>query len=202
MEVYKNLSLENMEGEIWKDIEGYEGFYQVSNMGRVKSLNYNQTKKPRILKQITVGRGYLRVVLRWNKPRKAYLVHRLVAETFLPNPDNKPTVDHLNTIKTDNVVKNLRWATYKEQINDNTKTKEKTKVTSSKNGKHAIKFVDIESKRKKVRCITTNEVFSSMAEASKSFNIQRSNIIACCNGRRNYCGKLPDGTRLQWEYID
>ena len=179
MEIYKNLSLENMEGEVWKDIEGYEGLYQISNKGRVKSLNYNRTKKAKILKQSTDKKGYLHVVLKGLKPWKSALVHRLVATAFIPNINNKPTVDHLNTIKIDNDVKNLKWATYKEQVNDNAITKKRRKITSTENIKKAIKFIDIEKKRKKVKCITVNETFNSLEEASEKFGVYHSNITAC-----------------------
>ena len=127
MKIYENLSLEDMEGEVWKDIDGYEGSYQVSNMGRIKSLNYNRTKKHQILKQSTSRKGYLSIDLNVFKRRKLCLVHRLVAMAFIPNPEGKPSVDHKNTIITDNRVENLRWMTQREQINDNVLTCERVK---------------------------------------------------------------------------
>ena len=85
--------------EIWKDIIGYEGRYQVSNLGRVKSLNYNNTNKEKILKPKKENNGYLRVNLSKNGKAKMYSVHRLVAIVYIPNPENKETVNHKNENK-------------------------------------------------------------------------------------------------------
>lgn len=108
--------------EIWKDIEGFEGIYQVSNMGRVRSLDRYikcgsgvRLMKGQIMLPILKKDGYYQVALWKNggKP-KWCTVHRLVAQAFIPNPDCKPQIDHVNTIKTDNRVENLRWATQEE----------------------------------------------------------------------------------------
>lgn len=108
--------------EIWKDIEGYEGLYQVSNFGRVKSLprvirsgnRYGRHQYGgKLLKQGELN-GYKRVALCKNRKIKHVSVHRLVAQAFIPNPENKPEVDHLNTLRCDNWVTNLRWATKSE----------------------------------------------------------------------------------------
>ena len=115
-----------MEEEIWKPIKEFEGYYEVSNIGRVRSLNYKRTGKEKILKNIEDYKGYLEVGLTKNGKRKQFKVHRLVAEAFIPNPENKPCIDHINTVKSDNRVENLRWVTYKENSN-NEKTLEKFK---------------------------------------------------------------------------
>ena len=115
-----------MEEEIWKPIKEFEGYYEVSNMGRVRSLNYKRTGKEKILKNIGDYKGYLEIVLTKNGKQKQFKVHRLVAEAFIPNPENKPCIDHINTVKSDNRVENLRWVTYKENSN-NEKTLEKFK---------------------------------------------------------------------------
>lgn len=112
-----------MEKEIWKDIEGYEGLYQVSNLGRVRSLdrlidakgNSKRFKKGIIFKFAKTHKGYLCATLS-NGTSKKIPVHRLVAQTFIPNPMNKPQVNHINGIKTDNRVKNLEWVTGKENV--------------------------------------------------------------------------------------
>ncbi len=107
--------------EIWKDIKGYEGLYQVSNLGRVKSLdryvNYkNKSKAVRkgVIRKAKIGKGYFLINLSKDGVKRFFLVHRIVAETFLENPSSKKTVNHINGIKTDNTVNNLEWSTYSE----------------------------------------------------------------------------------------
>lgn len=114
-----------MENEIWKDVVGYEGWYQVSNLGRVKSLPRQVihgesivNRSSKMLKQTINHKGYLMVTLCRNRHRKSFTTHRLVAEAFIPNPYNKPEVDHINTVKDDNRVENLRWATTWENIHN------------------------------------------------------------------------------------
>lgn len=82
--------------EIWKDMPNYEGLYQISNLGNVKSLNYNRTGEERVLKPVKVTKGYLKVKLCKNGEVKQYIIHRLVAETFIPNTSNKEQVNHIN----------------------------------------------------------------------------------------------------------
>lgn len=188
--------------EIWIDIEGYEGMYQVSNMGRVKSLerkvyisskNVYGTKKPKILKSYLDGYGYPTVKLFKDGKKKNYHIHRLVAAAFIPNPENKPTVDHINAIKTDNRVDNLRWFTYSEQINENENTRNNLLESRRKS----------KGRSKKVMCITTGKVFDSAKEGGEYYGCNLGkNMCAIASGRQKTCGKLPDGTKLEWEYID
>ena len=95
-----------MKIEVWKDVFGYEGLYQVSNLGRVKSLKYG---KERILKPLKDGGGYIFVHLCKNGERKMYKIHRLVAFTFLTNPQNLSDVNHKDEDKTNNSVQNLEF---------------------------------------------------------------------------------------------
>lgn len=111
--------------ELWKTIEGFEGLYEVSNMGRIKALDRYvinngglQHKAERILKQNIQKNKHCMVVLCKNGKTYPKLVHRLVAIAFIPNPQNKPVVDHIDTDPTNNKVENLRWTTVKENANN------------------------------------------------------------------------------------
>ncbi len=112
--------------EIWKDIKGYEGLYQISNFGNIKSMDkviirkdgIKYIKRGTMLKPSINTSGYLQIGLSKNGIRKPFRIHRLVAIAFIPNPYNKPFIDHINTIKTDNKVENLRWVTREENANN------------------------------------------------------------------------------------
>lgn len=108
--------------EVWKDIKGYENYYQISNKGRVRSLdrkvkhsdNSFQVIKGQIMKQQTNIDGYLTVGLHKNNKISGFRVHRLIAKAFIPNEDNKLEINHKNGIKDDNRISNLEWATSTE----------------------------------------------------------------------------------------
>lgn len=123
--------------EIWKDILGYEGFYQVSSFGRVRSLDRydsrNYFRKGRILKLSADRKGYLRVGLHSNGKEKFYSVHRLVAEAFIHNPDNLPEVNHIDEDKTNNRVENLEFCDSKYNNNYGTR-KDRIRNTKLKKG--------------------------------------------------------------------
>ena len=116
--------------EIYKDIEGYEGLYQVSNLGNVKSLNYNHTKKENVLKPVISRNGYLLVNLYKNKTNKRLLVHRLVAQAFIENTNNLPCINHKDECSTNNVVTNLEWCTHKYNTNFGTRNERASKALS------------------------------------------------------------------------
>ena len=103
--------------EEWRDIQGYEGLYMVSNLGRVKSLNYHRTGKERIMKPSDNGHGYLFVVLCKDGKDKNCRINRLVAQAFLPNPDNLPEVNHKDENKYNNCVENLEWCDRSYNVN-------------------------------------------------------------------------------------
>ena len=118
----KNLSIEPLPNEEWRDVVGYEGLYQVSNMGRVKSLSrrivykdgreYNYPSK--VMKNQKVSTGYRSVTLYRVNGKKQYYVHRLVAETFIPNPNNLSDVNHKDGCKTNNILSNLEWCSHSD----------------------------------------------------------------------------------------
>lgn len=118
--------------EIWKDILGYEGLYQVSTLGRVKSLNYNRSGKERIMKPVLYGNGYYIVKLCKNGKQKRFSVHRLVAEAFLYKIPKGLVVNHLNQEKTDNRLENLEIVTQKENVNHGTC---RARMSAAKRGK-------------------------------------------------------------------
>ena len=105
------LNYYNLPGEIWRDIKGFEGYYQISNLGRVKSFCKGKIK---ILNVLPSKRGYLRVDLRRPNKRRRCFVHVLVAEAFVPNPENKPQINHRDGNKQNNHFKNLEWSTGSE----------------------------------------------------------------------------------------
>lgn len=111
--------------EIWKDIEGYEGRYQVSNLGRVKRVTTG-----RILKSGKNRGGYLYVNLCKQGVVSNKRIHRLVAQAFIPNPENKPDINHADEDKTNNMVSNLEWATRKENLNHGTHNDRVSKTLS------------------------------------------------------------------------
>jgi len=100
--------------EVWKQVVGYEGLYEVSTLGNLKTFNWKGTGQTRIMKPAKDHKGYLRTMLVKDKIAKTIKMHRIIAQAFLVNPENKATVNHKNGIKDDNRVDNLEWATCKE----------------------------------------------------------------------------------------
>lgn len=181
--------------EEWRDIRGYEGLYQISNMGDVRSI----AKGILILKKYENNCGYLYVILYKNKTRRKFYIHRLVAESFIDNPSSKPYVDHIDTIKTNNIYSNLRWVTPSEN-NLNDITRKHISESLMKNSS----FIGVKGNKhpnsRSIVCITTGEVFDCIEYACRKYGLNHSHICSCCKGKRNYHGKLPDGTKLRWKY--
>ena len=113
-----------MKDEIWKDVPGYVGYYEVSNFGNIRSIdryvdNFKGEKALRVgqtMKQVTTEHGYKRVSLRMGTTKTNFRVHRLVAEAFIPNPHKKKQVNHKDSNRTNNVVENLEWVTHRENM--------------------------------------------------------------------------------------
>lgn len=151
--------------EIWKDIKGFEGKYQVSNYGRVKSLNYARRGYPRILKPNT-NRAYPFVNLSKNDIGKSYNIHRLVAEAFLENPNGLPMVNHKDENRLNNHVDNLEWCTASYNVNYGTRT---DKVAQSSG--------------KRVVCIETGIIYPSQGDAARKNGLSQTMISYCCLGK-------------------
>lgn len=186
--------------EQWKDIEGYEGLYQVSNEGRVKSLNYRQTKQEKILKAFKNNNGYLLVGLCKNGKPIHKLVHRLVAEAFIPMVEGKQDIDHINSVRHDNRVENLRWCTPEENAN-NPITIERVKAVNRKKA---------EALSKKVYVYTADfnllSGFSSTADAARQLECSQGNVTLTCLGAlKHYKGYIfsyiPNLTKEKHEEI-
>jgi hypothetical protein len=170
--------------EIWKDIFGYEGLYQVSNLGRVKSLKSTKMHdRIKLLTPVCADGRYLRVSLYKDKKCKYHAVHRLVASAFIKNSENKPQVNHLNGDKHDNRVENLEWCTPSEnnQHAYDTGINKGSKPWLGKTG-----FENASSlKVKHIDPLTGNtlETYGSMGEAARKTGCLQSKISQCCNGK-------------------
>ena len=178
-----------MEEEIWKDIKGYEKLYQVSNLGRVRSFprkyaNYGNEIK--ILKGLN-NRGYLRVSLSKNGKCKMFSIHRLVAEAFIPNPNNYSCVNHKDENPSNNNVKNLEWCSINYNCN-----------YGNRNKKIAEKQKSINNKL--IKCIETGKIYLSLNECARKMNIKAPNIWASMNNYNR--AKTAKGYTFQYIELD
>ena len=160
--------------EEWKDITGYEGLYQISNLGRVKTLRTNK-----IMRQEKIRSGYLRVMLSNNGNSKRFLVHRLVAQEFITNPSSLPEVNHKDENKLNNTVENLEWCSRSYNVNYGTMQDKINK-----------------SRCKKIKCIDTGEIFNSIREAAKKYNVDDTSLVHHLKNKDRY--KTVAG--YTWEY--
>lgn len=183
--------------EVWRDVKDYEGLYQVSNLGNVKRITPTIIigKYGQIIIRNDIGalspviiKGYNRVVLYKNCKRKNYFVHRLVAEAFIPNPNNKPHIDHIDTHKDNNCVWNLKWVTPKENQNNPLTLKHIKKgligIPRPK-GKGNKRSIIILQYTKDGQFVAE---YTGINQASIATGISRGNIIAVLKGRRNIAG--------------
>ena len=190
--------------EIWKtavdDGEVYEGLYQVSNWGRILSLNYKNTGKPDLMNPSDNGDGYLQVRLSKNRKTKTCKVHRLIAETFLPNPENKPCINHkiqgkegkkINMVifnedgTIDKERTTIEWVTYKENNNYGTHNERSAKTRT--NGIRSKRVLQLSLSGDLIR-----EWESTQECGRNGFN--QGNVAACCRG------ELPHYKRFLWMY--
>ena len=179
-----------MNKEIWRDITGYEGYYQVSSEGRVKSLKRTfidksgrkRTVKERILKPAFDGWGYLIVTLCAGGKRKNLMVHRLVCEAFNDNRDEKPEVNHINEIKTDNRACNLEWCTRRENLNHGTRSERSAKTLSKPICQYTLDEKIVKT-------------WASLTEVKRQTGFGQSHISQVANGKR----KQAYG--FIWKYI-
>ena len=165
--------------EHWKDVPGFEGLYQVSDQGRVRNVKRGKVLKPR-----TTPNGYQNVVIYRNGEPKALGVHRLVALAFIPNPGDKPEVNHRNGVKTDNHLTNLEWS------------------TRSENQRHRY---DVLGKRqtngKPVLCEETGETFATATAAAEALKLNRSAVTMCCLGHRKTTNNLHFKFKEELNYV-
>lgn len=157
--------------EQWRDIEGYEGLYQVSDWGRVKSLNYLHTGVERLLVGIKNKDGYLRVCLWKDGKRKWCKVHRLVTQAFIPNPYGLPQVNHKDENPANNVVSNLEWCDCKYNINYGTHNERIAKALSKPVYQYTKDGSLVRS-------------YPSVREAERRTGYRNSTISECCNGKQ------------------
>lgn len=178
--------------EVWKDIYyvdsisgkivDYRNLYQVSSYGRVRRIDRITRNKRRILNLGLRKDGYCYVNLSANGIVKNYYVHRLVASVFLDNPENKPHVDHINTIRTDNRAENLRFVTQKENCNNPSTIKNKSIAV--------VAYINDE----------IINIYDSVLSASKITGFKQTNIYTCCNKKLKSCGKI-NGNKVKWKYL-
>ena len=180
------------------DGEIYEGLYKVSNLGRILSLNYRNTGKAKLMTPVENTNGYFQVGLSKNGETKKCLVHRLVAETFLENPENLPEVNHKDENKTNNFVflnedgtvnkekSNLEWKTHRDNINHGTRNERVAKANT--NGKCSKKVLQL-SLSGDLIC-----EWESTRECERN-GFDHSNVTRCCNGKQ----KTYKGFRFEYE---
>ena len=172
--------------EIWKPIEGYPN-YEVSNLGRVRSLNYNKTNQTKILTPWNNGSGYKLVGLRKDGKRKMFQVHRLVAIAFINNPNNYQIINHKDENPSNNYVENLEWCTHKYNLNYGTRNErisQKLIINSYMLGR----FSKLHHNSKPINQYTKDGIFirswDCTADVERELGFKQQNIGRCALGKR------------------
>jgi hypothetical protein len=181
--INKNLrENKNIDGEIWMNVVGYGELYKISNKGRIRTFVKHSYRRGKIMKPFRHKQGYLRISLVKNGKSKSYMMHRLVAEAFIYNPDNKLEINHKNGIKHDNRVENLEWCTSLENIKHSittglTRRKSKSEIFSivqktNKLNKNQILSIISDYKKGKKQC-----------QIAANYNVSRAQICRIVNGK-------------------
>lgn len=180
--------------EIWKDVPSHEGYYQVSNLGNFRSLprviryKSNGTRNYPAKKLLTESTkdNYQRITLMKEGVKARYQAHRLVALAFIPNPENKPCINHIDGNKSNNIVTNLEWCTPSENMihADNTRLRDMSKHHPSN--------------AKKIKCLETGEIFVSYYQAIKWLGKTTNSLSALVRGTRNYGRAFG----YHWQFIE
>ena len=183
MEIYQNLSLEDLPNEVWKDIPNYEGLYQVSNLGRVKSLPRKHQLRTIVVSQHPTGNGYLTVTFTKGKERKHYRVHKLVALCFLKEADGLDEINHIDENKYNNCVDNLMRCDRSYNVNYGGRNivvgyKLRNRIDHSK------KVLQIDKEGNVLR------EFRSVSDAGRFYGINPNGISRVCRGERNKCKNM------------
>lgn len=178
--------VQDLKNEIWYsvNVEGYENAYKISNLGRLKSMSWNVirgnagnfVKKEKLIKWRLSKMGYVPVLLCYNKKKKGMFLHVIIAKTFIPNPENKPQVNHKNGIRHDNRVENLEWCTMSE--NHLHSFRELGRVSPNK-GKSGAQI----GRARKVWCDTLGIGFDTLRIAGKELDVNESGIGEVCRGK-------------------
>ncbi len=170
--------------EIWRDVVGYEGLYQVSNLGQVKSMNYNHTGKPRILSKKRGTTDYLFVSLSKNKIVKNKYIHVMVAEEFIPN-GGLPCVNHIDGNKSNNSAENLEWVTYSQNtrhaIKNGLRADSNMRGITGAANKNSRPVFQYEKSGKLVK------IWPCVSEAARFYGCSPCTITNCTKGRIKTC---------------
>ena len=185
LELRKVINEMNNIAETWKSVVGFEGLYEVSNLGNVRSVQFHGKKRVKELSQTSDKLGYRRVKLRkWDESvAGSFQVHRLVAEAFIPNPDNKPQVDHIDTNPSNNNVDNLRWVTSLENQQNPITIKRLRDNITDMNKRGIGPKISAEKKRKSVLFNDGTSIieYPSITRAARETGLSTCSIQRWCN---------------------